>query len=165
MVKKRRAVAVTEVADPPGISEDPLAPQWAPVTNRPSILTRLSGYEAGSHLPKAEDDTTAFIIQATMDLLNEPSDNDQAVIPDGTTDVPVSAMSEELEQELLLEHTEGIDMQLGDDQWESEDDLMAGYVSNMGNPDWEVPDINFIVTETAGPQAAQSRVICPASNN
>jgi hypothetical protein len=73
-------------------------------------------------------------------------------------------MSEELEQELLLEHTEGIDMQLGDDQWE-EDDLMAGYVSDVGNPEWEVPDINFMVTEIAGPQAAQSGVIYPTSNN
>ena len=91
-------------------------------------------------------------------------------MPEGTTDVPASTMSGEWEQavipwESLLEHTEGIDMQLGDDQYEFEDDLIAGYVSDEGNPDWEVPDIDSIEMERAGPQAAQSGVIYPASNN
>ncbi len=34
-----------------------------------------------------------------------------------------------------------------------------------GNPDWEVPDIDFMEVETAGPQAAQSGVTYPASSN
>ena len=163
-------MAIAEVEDPPRISSNPSAPQWAPVTNRPSILTRLSGYKTGNHLPEDEEAITSSIIQATTDLLNEPSDDDQTLMPEETADVPVSTMLGEWEQtvtpwESLLEHTEGIDMQLGDDQYEDEEDLMAGYVSDEGNPDWEVPDINFIEVETAGPQAAQIGVIYPASDN
>ena len=56
-------------------------------------------------------------------------------------------------------------MQLEGEVWELEDDLMADYIDDVGIPDWEVPDIDFIVTETAGPQAAQRGVIYPASNN
>jgi hypothetical protein len=169
-VKRRNAVAIAEVEDPPRISSDPSAPQWAPVTNRPSILTRLSGYKAGNHLPEAEENITSLIIQATTNLLNEPSDDDQTVIPEGTTDVPVSTMSGEWEQtvtpwESLLGPTEGIDMQLEDGQYIDEEDLMAGNVSGEGDPDWEAPDCDFMEVETAGPQVAQSGVIYPASDN
>ena len=163
-------MAIAKVEDPPRISGDPLAPQWAPVTNHRSILTRLSGYEAGNHLPEAEDSITTLIIQATTDLLNEPPDDDEALMPEGTTEVPVSTVSEEWEQavtpwESLLEHAEGIDMQLEDGQYLDDEDLLSDYVSGAGNPDWEVPDSDLKKTETTGPQAAQSRVIYPASNN
>jgi hypothetical protein len=164
-VKRRNAVTIAEVEDPPRIPRDPSAPQWAPVTSMPSIFARLLGYESGSHLHEAEDDTTVLIIQATIDMLNDPCEDDQTVIPEETTDFPAPAMSKELEQALFQEQTEGIDMQLGDEQWELEDDLMAGYIDDVGNPDWEVPNINFIVTETARPHAAQSGVIYPASSN
>jgi hypothetical protein len=121
-------------------------------------------------MPEAEDSITTCILQSTTDLLNEPSDDDQTLMPEETAHVPVSTMSGEWEQtvtpwESLLEPTEGIDMQLGDGQYVDEEDLMAGYVSDEGNPDWEVPDIDFMEVETAGPQAAQSGVIYPASNN
>jgi hypothetical protein len=161
-------VAIAEVEDPPRISGDPLAPQWAPVTNRQSILTRLSGYEAGNHMPEAEDSITTRILQATTDLLNEPSDDDQALMPEGTTDVPVSAMSEEqavTPWESLLEHAEGIDMQLEDGQCLDDEDRLSDYVGSEGNPDWEAPDSDLMETEITGPQAAQSGVIYPASNN
>ncbi len=169
-VKRRKAVAIAEVEDPPKISGDPFAPQWAPVTNRPSILTRLSGNKAGNHLPEAEENITSFIIQATTNLLYEPSDDDQTVIPERTTDAPVSTMSGEWEQtvtpwEALLGPTEGIDMQLEDGQYIDEEDRMAGYVSGEGDPDGEAPDCDFMEVETAGPQAAQSGVIGPAYNN
>ncbi len=91
-------------------------------------------------------------------------------MPEETTEFPASTMSEEWEQtvptwESLLEPTEGIDMQLGDGEYVNEEDLLSGYVSDDGDPDWEVPDIDFIVMETEGPQAAQSGVIYPASNS
>ncbi len=123
-VKRRNAVPVAEVEDPPRISSDPSAPKWAPVSNRPSILTRLSGYKAESHLPESEEDITARIIQATTDLLNEPSDDEQVLMPEETTEVPASTMSEGWEPtvptwevsdvDLLLGPAESIDMQHGD---------------------------------------------------
>jgi hypothetical protein len=91
-------------------------------------------------------------------------------MPEGTTDVPVSTVPEELELavtpwESLLGHAEGIDMQLEDGQYLDDEDRLSDYVSGAGDPDWEVPDCVFMETETAGPQAAQSGVIYPASNN
>jgi hypothetical protein len=56
-------------------------------------------------------------------------------------------------------------MQLEGELWELEDDLMADYIDDVGIPDWEVPDINFVVMETARPEAAQSGVIYPAPSN
>jgi hypothetical protein len=41
-VTRRNVVIITEIDDPPQLSSDPSAPQWSPVTNKPSILTRLS---------------------------------------------------------------------------------------------------------------------------
>jgi hypothetical protein len=174
-VKRRNAVPVAEVEDPPRISSDPSAPKWAPVANRPSILTRLSGYKAENHLPESEEDITARIIQATTDLLNEPSDDEQVLMPEETTEVPASTMSEGWEPtvptwevpdvDLLLEPAESIDMQHGDGQYIDEEDLLSGYVSGDDDPDWETPDFEYVVMETEGPQAAQSGVIYPASNS
>jgi hypothetical protein len=164
-VTRRDAVTITEIEDPPRISSDPSTPRWAPVTSKPSIFTRLSGYGTGSHLHEAEDDSTALLIQATIELLNEQFEEDQTVIPEEAPDVPAPAISEELEQGLSHKNTEGIDMQLEGEVWELEDDLMADYIDDVGIPDWEVPNINFIVMETAGPQAAQSGGIYPAPSN
>ena len=165
-------MAIAKVEDPPRISSDPSAPQWAPVTNRPSILTRLSGYKAGNHLPEAEENITSRIIQATTDLLNEPSDDDQTLMPEETADVPVSTMSGEWEQtvtpwESLLERTEGIGTQFEDglDEMLCLDDEDRLSNDSEGNPDWEVPDSNGMEFENTEPQAAQSGVTYPAASN
>ena len=93
-------------------------------------------------------------------------------MPDGITDVPISTMSEEqaaVPWESLLEHTEGIDMQLEDGLDAmlclEDEDRLSDYVGSEGNPDWEVPDSDLMETGTTGPQAAQSGVTYPASSN
>ena len=159
-------MAIAEVEDPPRISGDPLAPQWAPVTNRQSILTRLSGHGAESYVPESEEDVTARILQWTTDLLNEPSEDDQ----DLTT--PVVAMSQEpaaVTLEASVEHTEGINMQLEDGldammQLDDEDRL-SQCGSDDYDLDWEVTTPEYVVMETEGPQAAQSGVTDPAPSN
>ncbi len=126
-------------------------------------------------MPESEEDITARIIQATTDLLNEPPDDEQVSMPEETTEVPASTMSEGWEPtvptwevpdvDLLLGPAESIDMQHGDGQYVDEEDLLSGYVSGDDDPDWETPDFEYVVMETEGPQAAQGGVIYPAASN
>ena len=123
-------------------------------------------------MPESEDSITTCILQATTDLLNEPSDDDQALMPEGITDVPVSAMSQEqaaVPWEPLLEYTEGIDMQLEDGLDEmlclDDEDRLSNDVGSEGNPDYEVHDSDWMETGYTDPQAAQSGVTYPAASN
>ncbi len=66
-------------------------------------------------MPESEDSITTRILQATTDLLNDGSDEEHALMPEGITDVPVSTMSEEhaaVHWEPVLEYTGGSGMQL-----------------------------------------------------
>jgi hypothetical protein len=122
-------------------------------------------------LPESEEDITARILQFTTDLLNEPSDDDQALMPERSTDAPVSTMSQEqatVPWEASIEHTEGIDMQLEDGLDEmmhlDDEDRLSECESGDYDPDWEVTNPEYVVMETEGPQAAQGGVIYPAAS-
>jgi hypothetical protein len=93
-VTRRNVVTITEIDDPPQISTNPSTPQWAPVTSKPSIFTRLSGFGTGGHRHRAEDDSTAFLTQTMMDRLDRPSKKAKTVIPEETTSAPTPFISE-----------------------------------------------------------------------
>ncbi len=126
----------------------------------------MSGHGAESYVPESEEDITARILQFTTDLLNEPSDDDQDL-----TDAPVFTMSQEqatVPGETSIEHTEGIDMQLEDGldgmMHLDDEDRLSECESGDYDPYWEVTDLEYVVMETEGPQAAQSGVIYPAAS-
>jgi hypothetical protein len=119
-------------------------------------------------VPESEDSITTRILQATTDLLNEPADDDQALMPEGIADVPVSTMSHEhAAVPWEPESTYNTDMQPEDGLddllcLEDEDRLSD---DSEDNPDREVPDSNWMEFENAEPQAAQSGVTYPAASN
>jgi hypothetical protein len=122
-VTRRNVVTITEIEDPPQISTDPSTPQWAPVTSKPSIFTRLLVFGTGGHRQRAEDDSSASLSQTMMDRLDRPSKKARTVIPEETTSAPAPDISERgLEQRLSEDHNESIDMQL--DLWNHEDPMV-----------------------------------------
>ena len=158
-------MAVTNIDDPPLLASDPSAPQWAPVSNKPSIFARLSTFGTGGSRPRAEDDSSAFLSQTMVERLGSPHKKARTAIPEETTSAPARDLSEGLEQRLSQDHSESIDMQLERELWELDEELRLDYLDGVDSPGWEVPDIDFIVMKTAEPQAAQSGGINPAHRN
>ena len=89
-------------------------------------------------------------------------------MPEGIADVQVSAMSQEHAAVTWEpESTYNTDMQpedgLDDLQCLEDEDRLSDDIED--NPDWEVPDSNWMEFENAEPQAAQSGVTYPAPSN
>jgi hypothetical protein len=88
-------------------------------------------------------------------------------MPEGIADVQVSATSQEhtavpWEPESTynpyMQPEDGLDLLGLEDEDRLSDDI-------EDNPDWEVPDSNWMEFENAEPQAAQSGVTYPAPSN
>ena len=86
-------MTITEKEDPPQVSSDPSTPQWAPVTNKPSILTRLSVFGTGGSRHRAEDDSSAFLSQTMMDTQGRPYKKAMTAIPEETISAPALDIS------------------------------------------------------------------------